>query len=226
MEFAKDYLLSRLLNHGGGGGGGDTTYQILSYIQSNGTQAIKLADNLPPNPRIEVAFEFFAYEDYKWIIGAEGANSKFFGVQVNIGNAGNNITVHKYSEKKYGEQNGGAKNHINDMTYCIIDGSVANVSWYLISGKTNSTAGTALSSTFEALSGLYAFGIGRINHETEAGGMITAKLHYIRIDGEMFLPAKRVNDGVCGLLNIATHQFLTDVLDGDPFVAGDVIGTI
>ena len=56
--------------------------------------------------------------------------------------------------------------------------------------------------------------------------MITARLYALRIDDVLYLPAKRISDGVCGLLNITTRQFLTDCLDGDPFVAGDVLGTI
>lgn len=221
MNFAKDYLLSKLLNHDGGGGGGDTTYQILSYIQSNGTQAIKLVDSMSEVPRIEVAFAFIADEDFKWILGAEGANNKLFGVQVNAGPSSDNVRVHKSSSKAFT----GVKSHKGDLIYCTIDGSVGNLSWYLTSENRSVITGS-LNPSFESLSGLYAFGVGRISYETEVSSMITAKLHYIRLDNELFLPAKRVNDGVCGLLNIATHQFLTDCMAGDPFVAGDVIGTI
>lgn len=216
-----DMILGMLLNGNGGGGGQGEQYQILSYIQSNGTQAIKLVDSMSEVPRIEVAFAFIAYEDYKWVLGAEGANSELFGVQVNVGSSSNNVRVHKSSSKAFS----GAKSHKGDLIYCTIDGSVGNLSWYLISGNSSVVTGS-LNPSFESLSGLYAFGVGRINYETEVSSMITAKLHYIRLDNELFLPVKRMSDGICGLLNTATHQFLTDVLDGDPFVAGDVIGMI
>lgn len=222
MQKIEDVNWSRLFEDNNGSHTSNTEeYQILSYLQSNGTQAIKLVDNLPPNPRIEVAFEFIGNEDFKWILGAEGANKKYFGIQVNVGSSSNNVKIHKSSEKTFG----GAKSHKGDLTYCTIDGSEVNLSWYVISGNSTAVTGS-LDPSFESLSSLYAFGIGLFNRETKVTGMITAKLRYIRIDNEMFLPVKRVKDDTCGLLNIATHQFLTDCIAGDPFVAGDIVGHI
>lgn len=49
------------------------------------------------------------------------------------------------------------------------------------------------------------------------------KFYSMRIGDNYFVPARRIEDAQIGVLNTYTGEFLTDVLNGDPFVAGPVV---
>ena len=214
--YVEDINWSRLFEENDGSHSFDgEKYQILSYIQSNGTQAIKLMDSVSPTASISVAFEYTENVDFMWIVGGEGAGSKYFGIQISSASSSvNRITSFRKSEARFA----GAIPYKNRTIYAAINGSAASVSY--------TSESKSVDSSFEVMSGFYAFAIGRINSSAEASGMISAKLHTIRVDNELFLPVKRISDNALGLLNTTTHQFLTDALDGDPFVAGDIVGHI
>lgn len=53
---------------------------------------------------------------------------------------------------------------------------------------------------------------------------ISTRLYSVRYNNNYYLPCKRKSDGIFGLYDVANKAFLTDALNGNPFIGGNLVG--
>ena len=180
---------------GSGGGGGD--YELLEYIDSNGTQGIDLGIKLPASADFGVVFSVLSGSaNYNWVFGCEYAANYFTGMQIS------NIT-----------STGAA-------TILFTGGNSGTSRRSLAYGKIDATVATSKNAISEA--NIWAFALGRRSGEGYSSNS-HSRIYFLNISDRNFYPCRRKADNVCGLWDAYNQQFLTDSLSGDPFTAGPVI---
>jgi hypothetical protein len=185
-----DGLSSVTVNVPSGGG-----YELLEYIESNGTQGIDTGRQIPASTNILCTFlAKSGISGYSWAFGAEYTTNVFAGSQIAVPDN----RINTYSGTSSGSNHGEIR--------------------YTPPIDTTSVVTTDKEST----SNLWIFALGRISG-TGYSSMSKIRLYYCKCGAWTFLPCRRKNDGVCGLWDSETGTFLTDSLGGDPFVAGPVV---
>ncbi len=171
------------------------TYELLEYIESNGTQGINIGRKIPTSANILCMYlAKSGMSLYPWVFGAQYGANTYAGLQLEI------------STNKSIAWNGTSTVITRaDIRYVP---PIDNLS--LVTTSTESTAN------------LWIFALGR---STEQGysSMSKIRLYYCKCGAWTFLPCRRKSDGVCGLWDAYAGVFLTDSLNGDPFVAGPVL---
>jgi hypothetical protein len=178
--------------------GGGEPYELLEYIDSNGTQGIDTGAPVPASANLRVQFLMISSPSaWFWGFGAEYQGPKYAGVQFGVPN----------------------------NTNTVYDGSGSSTSRGAIKYVGNATVDTISFVTTNAASqsNLWIFGLGRSNPDTPVTHLIKMRLYMFAVNDSIYLPCRRKSDGVCGLWDSHGGAFLTDSLNGDPFVAGPVI---
>lgn len=166
-------------------------YELLEYIQSDGTQRIESDISIPTGANIEILYEIINYSSSDWFT-AFGIKSSASGsiAYISINHA---VNSSKDRYITYGD------NSASNDTYIL------NKKYYIsFVSKASSASGNKLM-IFADQSGI---------------NLAQIALYALSINNQIFLPCRRKSDGVCGLFDTVNRLFLTDKLDGNPFVAG------
>lgn len=199
----------------GGGGGGDAEYILVEWIRSDGTQAIDTGERTTAETEI--------YAD----ASATNESGKYlwlFGLYPNETSGENEYIGLAYSD--------GRSIVVFKMNMFIVTGSQTGVraitsitpttrSFQPLNGSASSSStGTMVASNDP----MPVFGIGRYEDgEYVVKQLIKATLYKFSINGKDFYPCKRISDGAYGLYNTTDKTFHGDVMDGNPFTAGEEV---
>lgn len=166
-------------------------YDILEYIESNGTQAIDTGI-APSANDVFYAIVTFSDDLYSWPVGG-GTDTKWFGYQLN-----------------------------KDISIYV--GSSSSPTYHDAKSWTSHPKGYIFNIPSDAQSDI-SICIFCYHQNDQMYNLSKNKFYSMRIGDNYFVPARRIEDEQIGVLNTYTGEFLTDVLNGDPFVTGPVIYT-
>ena len=176
-------------------GSGAGAFELLEYIESDGTQAIDLGVKTYYNTQMLVRVQALSGNtDYKWVLSSWYDSTHYAGIIYAAG-----VT------RSYNGAGG------SSIIYNGID--TANINLYSVIVSNSSSSGSMHNAQLFAIkdgSGTY------INFSK-------IRLFFAIIeDDNVFIPVRRKVDNVCGVYNIKNGDFLTDSAGGNAFIAGPV----
>lgn len=174
---------------------GGNAYELLEYIESDGTQAIDTGRLLSPNSNVMFAYlARTGMSQYKWGLGAQYGDNTYCGL--------------------YFDNVGSKTRYYNGSSTAT---ELGNMNFSLPADTLSFNSANKTSTTNFAI-----FTLSRTGHELSEYAS-KMRLYFVKLGSITFLPCRRKSDGVCGLWDCTSGVFLTDSLNGNPFVAGSVL---
>lgn len=189
----------------GGGGGGSADYQLVEYIESDGTQAINTGVQFAQGSAIvldAIVLSVVSSQNFTYLVGASGTNG-YVGIRTTT--SGNIEAILSQTSKTIGASGSNGYRHV----------------YYIYGSNVGSSAGYwDILTSYGSSVTLAAFGY----HASAFSHYSKMKLYSLRVGDHVFLPCKRLSDGAYGLIDTYDGSFHGDVMSGNAFTAGSVIG--
>lgn len=179
---------------------GESDYELLEYIQSDGTQAINTGIVIQTPSTLYFDFSPLSPVEFRWLAGVEIDRGTNLNTYIGIV-----LMPETRHYRVYSGASSSSSSQYTEYSNIVFDGTKRYR--HVINAKSLSSSNS-----------LFIFGLNRV--EGTEYNLGSAKLYMTSINDRYLLPARRKSDGICGLWDTVANQFLTDSLNGNPFVAG------